>query len=70
MRGPVSKDCECCKETFTCGQYGCWCAQIGITEKHMEWIEQSFHDCLCPRCLRKIVEGEIGPATMNTRNKG
>lgn len=61
MKGPVSKVCEYCKEVFVCGQYGCWCAQIKITERQMDWIEKSFHDCLCPRCLHKVVSGEIGP---------
>jgi Cysteine-rich CWC len=61
MRGPVSKVCECCKEPFECGQYGCWCANMGVTEPQMAWIEQTFHDCLCPRCLQRVVAGEQGP---------
>ncbi len=64
MRGPVSKVCECCKERFVCGQYGCWCANIGVTEQQMTWIEQSFHDCLCPRCLQQVVDGERGPSSI------
>ena len=64
MRGPLSKMCESCQEVFTCGQYGCWCAQAGITEEQMAWIEQSFHDCLCSRCLQKVVDGEMGPASL------
>ena len=64
MRGPVSKVCEGCKEVFTCGQYGCWCAQSGISDQQMAWIEQSFSDCLCPRCLQKVVGGEMGPVSI------
>jgi hypothetical protein len=63
MRGPLSKMCECCKHVFTCGQYGCWCAQVGVNEQQMAWIEQSFHDCLCPLCLQQVVEGRLGPAS-------
>jgi Cysteine-rich CWC len=63
MRGPVSKVCECCKQGFTCGQYGCWCAQVEVSERQMAWIEKSFHDCLCPLCLRRVVDGEWGPAS-------
>lgn len=67
MKGPVSKVCECCREAFVCGQYGCWCAQIGITEPQMAWIEKSFDDCLCTRCLQKVVDGEMGPSSLTKR---
>jgi cysteine-rich CWC protein len=62
MRGPISKVCECCKQGFTCGQYGCWCSEVSVSERQMTWIEKSFHDCLCPLCLQRIVDGELGPA--------
>ena len=61
MRGPVSKVCESCHEVFICGQYGCWCAQREITDQQMQWIEQTFQDCLCPLCLQKVISGEIAP---------
>jgi hypothetical protein len=64
MRGPVSKVCECCRRVFTCGQYQCWCAHLGITEGQMAWIEKSFHDCLCPTCLQKVVDGRLGPESI------
>jgi hypothetical protein len=64
MRGPVSKVCECCKQGFTCGQYGCWCAQVEVSDPQMVWIEKSFHDCLCPLCLQRVVDGEVGPASV------
>jgi hypothetical protein len=59
MRGPVSKVCECCKQVFTCGQYGCWCAEVGLTDSQMAWIERAFHDCLCSVCLQKVVDGTM-----------
>jgi hypothetical protein len=62
MRGSISKVCECCKQGFTCGQYGCWCAKVEVGEQQMAWIEKSFHDCLCPLCLQRVVNGELGPA--------
>jgi hypothetical protein len=64
MKGPVSKVCESCNQPFICGQYGCWCAHVGVTEQQMDWIEGSFHDCLCLLCLQKIVNGELGPASI------
>lgn len=66
MKGPVSKVCEACKQAFTCGQYGCWCTQVGISDRHMVWIEQSFQDCLCPLCLQKVVDGKLGPLAAET----
>jgi len=63
MRGPVCKVCECCNETFVCGQYGCWCAAIGVSAQQMTWIEQAFQDCLCPRCLQQVVDGARGPSS-------
>jgi hypothetical protein len=63
MKGPVTKVCEACSQAFECGQYGCWCTHIKITEPQMTWIEQSFHDCLCPNCLQQVVRGERGPSS-------
>ena len=65
MRGPISKVCECCKQGFTCGQYGCWCSVVSVSERQMTWIEKSFQDCLCPLCLQRIVDGELGPASVS-----
>ena len=64
MRGPVTKVCEACHQAFECGQYGCWCTKLNITEQQMTWIEQSFQDCLCPRCLQKVVDGRLGPSSV------
>lgn len=64
MKGPVSKVCGCCKETFVCGQYGCWCAQVRVSDQLMAWIEQSFKDCLCPTCLHHVVDGTLGPESI------
>lgn len=62
MRGPVSKVCESCGQRFECGQYGCWCGKMGITEAQMSWIEAHFQDCLCPKCLQRVVAGDSSPA--------
>ena len=64
MRGPVTKTCENCGQLFECGGYQCWCGQVDITEHQMEWIERSFHDCLCRLCLQKVAEGTLGPASI------
>ena len=60
MRGPVTKTCGQCKQTFECGQYGCWCGQMGVTERQLDWISARFEDCLCPTCLKQVVSGELG----------
>ena len=59
MRGPVSKTCEHCGRSFECGGYQCWCGQIGITERQMDWIATRFEDCLCRECLEKVARGEL-----------
>lgn len=60
MRGPIQKACAQCRQTFECGQYGCWCGSVGITEQQMDWIEERFADCLCPVCLGKVAAGGVG----------
>ncbi len=60
MRGPVTKTCGQCKQTFECGQYGCWCGQMGVTERQLDWISARFEDCLCPTCLKQVVSSELG----------
>jgi hypothetical protein len=37
---------------------------VKVSDGQMAWIEQSFHDCLCPLCLQKVVSGELGPASI------
>jgi hypothetical protein len=60
MRGPVQKVCERCQQAFECGQYGCWCGKVGVTEQQMDWISARFEDCLCPDCLSRVTRGETG----------
>jgi len=62
MRGPVTKTCGHCGQAFECGQYGCWCGGLGITERQMDWITARFEDCLCPACLQQVSLGKLGPA--------
>lgn len=59
MKGPVTKTCEACGRTFECGQWGCWCGQVGVTECQMDWIAARFQDCLCPDCLKKVSAGDV-----------
>jgi hypothetical protein len=61
MRGPIQKRCERCGQEFECGQYGCWCNRIVLTERQYEWIAARFDDCLCPACLSLMSAGAIGP---------
>jgi hypothetical protein len=59
MRGPITKTCEHCKQTFECCGYQCWCGKVGITEPQMDWIAARFQDCLCPVCLKMVSAGAI-----------
>ncbi len=61
MRGPVTKTCGHCGQAFECGQYGCWCGTLGITDRQMDWIAARFEDCLCPICLQQVGLGKLGP---------
>jgi len=54
------KVCGSCGEMFTCGQYGCWCGNVTLTEWQYDWIREYFQDCLCPACLEKVSAGAIG----------
>lgn len=68
MRGPVSKTCEACGATFLCGGYQCWCGQIGITERQMDWIAARFKDCLCAACLDRVHAGDLGLVPIKPSN--
>ena len=61
MTGSERKACEACGKAFNCMGYGCWCAQVGITERQMDWIAARFQDCLCPDCLQHIHDGTLRP---------
>ncbi len=61
MQGPVEKRCEQCGDIFQCGQYGCWCGRLGLTEQQFDWIAGRFQDCLCRACLEKVRTGVLGP---------
>jgi hypothetical protein len=57
----IEKSCGSCGREFTCGQYGCWCGTVTVTDAQYDWILGHFQDCLCPACLEKVSSGAIGP---------
>ncbi|WP_447980199.1 cysteine-rich CWC family protein [Candidatus Nitrospira bockiana] len=61
MRGPIEKRCEHCGQAFLCGQYGCWCNAVSVTEAQYEWIAVRYRECLCPTCLGNVSRGVLGP---------
>jgi len=70
MKGPVEKICEACSRPFQCGQYGCWCGKVGVTEEQMDWIAARFDDCLCPDCLGTVAQGRIELINASLRSRG
>ncbi len=53
----MEKRCPKCKELFVCKRNNierCHCKEVELSDKQKVWIEESFSDCLCNKCLRDI----------------
>lgn len=61
MGGPIEKSCGHCGQRFECGQYGCWCGKVRLTDRQFDWIAARFQDCLCSDCLEQVRAGLLGP---------
>jgi len=49
--------CARCGKLHTCtGTYRCWCTQVEIPENVRDYIMACFDGCLCPDCVRELVE--------------
>ena len=59
MKRNLKKICGRCNSEFTCGLHGCWCGDLVISKEQYAIIEDRYHDCLCPACLRQISEGKV-----------
>ena len=59
----TEKHCGRCSQPFACGEYGCWCKEVPVTEWQYDWIAARYKDCLCPVCLAQVSSGQVGPQT-------
>ncbi len=50
----ANKVCSKCKAEFIChaNSNGCWCEQYQLSEQSLQYLKNSFDDCLCEQCLR------------------
>jgi len=67
MESDKVKICPICKCTFICEHsVNCWCSSIQIPEKVRTYLKRNFDDCLCEKCLQKIIlkEEKNNPGTI------
>ena len=52
-----SKSCAKCGTYFECyGDMDCWCNSITLTDEKLQYLRETFADCLCPSCLSQYAE--------------
>ena len=59
MKRHLEKTCGRCGCAFTCGLYGCWCADVPVSDALYADIAERFADCLCPSCLKALCAGDL-----------
>lgn len=52
--------CEACGAKFTCGAtlYGCWCAEIKLSDEARAELSKRYERCLCRACLEALAKSE------------
>jgi hypothetical protein len=49
------KKCPRCGKIFSCeGTKDCWCEQLQLDKKLLEFLRQNYSDCLCLECLESL----------------
>ena len=59
MSRPETKDCPRCNKSFQCKAGNitqCQCFDIKLNPELKALMEQQFHDCLCPDCLKHLLQ--------------
>lgn len=52
-----SKPCAKCGTYFECyGDKDCWCDSIKLSEENLQFLRETYADCLCPSCLSQYAE--------------
>ncbi|MEJ7627429.1 MAG: cysteine-rich CWC family protein [Ferruginibacter sp.] len=62
MSSHEHKYCPLCNNLFECKAGSilqCQCSQVHLSEEAVRFIEDSFADCLCIKCLQEIKEKYI-----------
>lgn len=51
---PAEK-CEACGKEFRCNAsvWGCWCAEIKLSDAARARLKEKYRGCLCRECLEK-----------------
>ena len=49
------KKCSKCNAPFQCGcdTTGCWCEQLFVKPETLNYLKQTFDNCLCASCLEQ-----------------
>lgn len=57
MSNHAAKNCPRCNKPFECKAGNitqCHCFDIKLKPELKAWLEQRYHDCLCPDCLKHL----------------
>jgi hypothetical protein len=51
----AAQKCAACGEEFHCGAsvWGCWCAEVKLTDAQRAALRAKYRGCLCRNCLEK-----------------
>jgi hypothetical protein len=54
-----SEKCEACGKQFHCNAsvWGCWCAEIKLSDAARARLKEKYRGCLCRECLEKADVG-------------
>lgn len=56
MKSDKLKTCPNCNRNFECNHSAnCWCSSILIQEDILNFLKRNFNDCLCEKCLHKLI---------------
>ena len=64
----TEKICEACKKDFTCGADAgpCWCEGVSLSAATLAGLRERYTNCLCPKCLGAIANGQTPKSKVHT----
>ena len=56
----AKKECSKCGSSFTCTNEtaGCWCENLQLSTQTLQFLKDSYENCLCPDCLKHYEQKE------------